>query len=122
MFRSYCGKLGITNRYSTRTYPQGNGQAEVVNKIIVNGLRKRLDDAKGKWMEELPHVLWTYRTTPCKSTGETPFSMTYGAEAIIPLETGFPMSRTSSFNPSDNDEQPKKNLDLIEEKRENAMV
>ena len=48
--------------------------------------------------------------------------MTYGAEAIIPLETGFPMSRTSSFNPRDNDEQLSKSLDLIEEKRENAMV
>ena len=81
-----------------------------------------LDDAKGKWVEELPHVLWTYRTTPCKSTGETPFSMTYGAEAVIPLETGFPTSRTSLFNPSDNDEQLTKSLDLIEEKRENVMV
>ena len=41
-------------------------------------------------MEELSHVLWTYRTTPCKFIRETPFSMTYGAEAVIPLETGFP--------------------------------
>ena len=48
--------------------------------------------------------------------------MTYGVEAVIPLETGFLTSRTNSFNPSDNDEQLKKNLDLIEEKRENAMV
>ena len=48
--------------------------------------------------------------------------MTYGTEAVIPLETGSPMLRTSSFNPSDNDEHLKKNLDLIEEKRENAMV
>ena len=73
-------------------------------------------------MEELPHVIWTYRTTPRRSTGETPFSMTYGAEAVIPLETGFLTSRTSSFNPNDNYEQLKKNLDLIEEKRENVMV
>ena len=122
MFRRYCGELGITNRYFTPAYPQGNGQAEAVNKVIVSGLKKRLDDAKGKWVEGLPHVLWTYRTTPCRSTGETPFSMTYGAEAIIRLETGFPMSRTSSFNPRDNDEQLIKSLDLIEEKRENAMV
>ena len=99
MFRRYCGELGITNRYSTPAYPQGNGQAEAVNKVIVSGLTKRLDDAKGKWVEELPYVLWTYRTTPRKSTRETPFSMTYGAEAVIPLETGFPTSRTSSFNP-----------------------
>ena len=118
-FRSYCGELGITNRYSTPAYPQGNGQAEAVNKVIVNGLKKRLDDAKGKWVEELPHVLWTYRITPCRSIGETPFSVTYDVEAVIPLETGFPTLRTSLF---DNNEHLKKNLDLIEEKRENAMV
>ena len=84
-FRSYCDKLEITNMYSTPAYPQGNEQAETVNKVIVNRLKKRLDDAKGKWVEELPYVLWTYRTTPRRSTGETPFSMTYGAEVVIPL-------------------------------------
>ena len=93
-----------------------------MNKVILSGLKKRLDDAKGKWVEELPLVLWTYRTTPCRSTGETPFSITYGAEVVIPLESGFPTIRTSSFNPKDNDEQLARNLDLIEEKRENAMV
>ena len=46
MFKRYCGELGITNRYSTPVYPQGNEQAEAVNKVIVNGLKKRLDDAK----------------------------------------------------------------------------
>ena len=48
MFRRYYGELGITNRYSTPAYPQGNEQAEAVNKVIVNGLKKRLDDAKSK--------------------------------------------------------------------------
>ena len=47
-FRRYCCDLGITNRYFTPAYPQGNGQAEAVNKVIVSGLKKRLDDAKGK--------------------------------------------------------------------------
>ena len=93
-----------------------------MNKVILSGWKKRLDDAKGKWVEELPHVLWTYRTTPHRSTGETPFSMTYRAEAVIPLESGFSTTRTSSFSPKDNDEQLARNLDLIEEKRENAMV
>ena len=104
MFRKYCSKLGITNRYSTPACPQGNGQAEAINKVIVSELKKRLDDVKSKWVEELPHVLWMYRTTPRRSTGETFFSMTYGAETVIPLETGFPMIRTNSFNPKDNDE------------------
>ena len=121
-FRKYYCELGITNRYSTLAYPQGNGQAEAVNKVIVGGLKKRLDDAKGRWVEELPYVLWTYRTTPCRSTGETPFSMTYKAETVIPLETGFPTLKTSSFCPSSNDELLEKSLDLIEERREKAMV
>ena len=122
MFRKYCGELGITNRYSTPAYPQRNGQAEAVNKVILSGLKKRLDDAKGKWVEELPHVLWTYRTTPRRSTGEIPFSMTYGAKAVILLESGFSTMRTSSFNPKDNDEHLARGLDLIDEKRKNAMV
>ena len=56
-FKRYYCDLRITNRYSTLTYPQGNGQAKAVNKVIVNGLKKRLDYAKGKWVEELSHVL-----------------------------------------------------------------
>ena len=48
--------------------------------------------------------------------------MTYGVEAVIPLETGFPTLRMSSFTPSNNDELLGKSLDLIEERRENAMV
>ena len=126
-FRRYGNELGITNKYSTPAYPQGNGQVEVVNKVIVNGLKKRLDDAKGRWVEELPHVLWTYvlwtyRTTPRRSTGETPFSMSYGAKVVIPIETGFPTLRTQAFNPNDNDRLLERSLDLIEERRENAMV
>ena len=88
----------------------------------MNGLKKRLTDVKERWVEELPHVLWTYRTTPRRSIGETPFSMTYWAEAVIPLETSFPTLKTSSFCPSNNNELLEKSLDLIEERRERAMV
>jgi len=88
----------------------------------VSGLKKRLDDAKERRVEELPHVLWTYRTTPRRSTRKTLFSMTYEAEAVIPLETGFPMLRTNAFTPDGNDKLLEKSLDLIEEQRENAMA
>ena len=119
--RYYC-ELSITNRNSTPTYPQGNGQAEVVNKVIVNGLKKRLDDAKGKWVDKLPHVLLTYRTTLRKLTGEIPISITYGTEDVIPLETGFPTLRTSLFTLDSNDNLLEKSLDLVKEQRENVMV
>ena len=73
-------------------------------------------------MEELPHVLWTYQTTPRRSTRETPFSMSYGDEAVIPIETGFSTLRNQLFNPNDNDKLLERSLDLIEERRESAMV
>ena len=121
-FKRYCCDLGITNRYSTPAYPQENGQVETVNKVIVNRLKKMLDDTKERWVEKLSHVLWMYRTTPRRSTEETPFSMTYGVEAIIPLETRFPTLRTSSFNLNSNNELLEKSLDFIEERRESAKV
>ena len=93
-FRRYWGELGIRNGYSTPAYPQRNRQAEATNKVIMAGLKKMLDDAKGKWVDKLPHVLWTYRTTLQRSTRETPFLMTYGLEAVISLESGFPTLRT----------------------------
>ncbi|XP_075655165.1 uncharacterized protein LOC142625380 [Castanea sativa] len=121
-FRRYCRDLGIKNGYSTPAYPQGNGQAEATNKVILAGLKKRLDDAKGRWVEELPHVLWTYCTTPRRSTSETPFSMTYGMEAVIPLESGFLTLKSEQYSVQGNHRIFLNNLETIEERREAASV
>ena len=122
VFWRYYRELGIRNGYSTPTYPQGNGQAEATNKVIVARLKKRLDDAKGKWVDELPHILWTYCTTPRRSTGETLFSMTYGSKSIISLESGFPTLRTDQFNVKENHNLLLDSLDLVEERQKVAMV
>ena len=66
-------------------------------------------------MEELSHVLWMYWTTWRRSTEETPFLVTYGAEIVIHLEIGFLILRTSFFTLSNNDGLLAKSLDLIEE-------
>ena len=63
-FREYYSEFGIRNNFSSPTYPQGNGQVESSNKTILNGIKKRLEKAKGRWVEELLSVLWTFRTTP----------------------------------------------------------
>ena len=121
-FRKFCSNLGIRNRYSSLTYPQGNGQAEAVNKVIVNGLKRRLEGAKGNWAEELPNVLWAYRTTPRRFTRETPFSLTYGAKAVIPAEVNLCNARVSEYNTSQNDYQLMKRLDLLEEYRDTVTI
>ena len=73
-------------------------------------------------MDELPHVLWTYRTTPRRSIGETTFSMTYGVEAVIPLESGFLTSRTDQFNVKENNSLLLDSLVVVEERREVVTV
>ena len=72
-FRIYCSDLRIKNRHSMPTNPQSDGQAKATNKTIINGLKKKLENAKERRVEELPNVIWAYRTTPKRSTGETPF-------------------------------------------------
>ncbi|RDX81592.1 Tf2-11, partial [Mucuna pruriens] len=107
--------------YFGRT-PQSNGQAEATNKIILQGLRKRLEEAKGRWEEELPHVLWSYHTTPHSTTNETPFFLTFGTEAMIPVEIGEPSPRIALFEPSKNEEELRGNLDLLQEAKEIAHI
>ena len=121
-FYEFCSDLGIRNIYSSPAYPQSNGQVEVVNKVIVNGLKRRLESAKGNWAEELPNFLWAYRTTPQRSTRETPFSLMYGAEAVIPAEVNLCSTQVSEFNMSQNDSMPIECLDLIEEYRDTATI
>ena len=70
----------------------------------------------------LPRVLWAYQTTSQIATQETPFSMTYGTEAIIPVEIGEPSFRTAQFDPPTNDQDLALNLDLVEIKREEALL
>ncbi|RVW89310.1 Gag-Pol polyprotein [Vitis vinifera] len=74
-FRNFCSELNIRNSYSTLRYPQSNGQAEATNKTLVTTLKKILEQAKGKWVEELPGALWAYRTTPGRPTGNTLFAL-----------------------------------------------
>ncbi|XP_028105177.1 uncharacterized protein LOC114304201 [Camellia sinensis] len=122
LFRGFCEELKIEFYNSTPAYPQSNGQAEASNKTIFDGLKKRLERAKGKWAEELPNVLWAYRTTPKRSTEETPFSLANGMEAVIPLEIGVPTIRSESFQPNLNNEAVALKLDLVEERRERALI
>lgn len=88
----------------------------------MNGLKRRLEGAKGRWVEELPSVLWAYRTTLRRSTGETPFSLTYGAEAIIPAKVNLCDAQISGFSSIENSELMMKQLNLLEERRESVTI
>ncbi|XP_062074931.1 uncharacterized protein LOC133778936 [Humulus lupulus] len=118
-----CDTYKIKLSFASVTYPQGNGQAEASNKVIFANIKKNLEYKKGAWAEELPKVLWAYRTTKRSSTGESPYAMVYGTEAIIPTEVGLPTLRTEiASNQTTNNVQLLHNLDLLEEVRTVAQL
>ncbi|KAI9120055.1 hypothetical protein K1719_009024 [Acacia pycnantha] len=82
--------LNITYHFTSLEHPQSNWQAEVANKVILDSIRKKIEDANSNWVEQLYNILCGYRTTIQSATQETPFRMTYGCETMIPVEIGQP--------------------------------
>ncbi|XP_077241472.1 uncharacterized protein LOC143881986 [Tasmannia lanceolata] len=94
----------------------------MTNRILLQGLKKRVENARGLWAEELPSLLWAYRTTRRTATGESPFSLAFGVDAVIPVEIGAPSPRREAYNERANTKHLRSSLDLIEETREKARV
>ncbi|GKB26400.1 reverse transcriptase domain-containing protein, partial [Tanacetum coccineum] len=99
-----------------------NELVERANRSLGEGIKARLEVRSKNWMEELPHVLWAHRTIIKSSNGDIPFSLTYGTEAVIPAEIGMPTIRTSEVDLVQNNEALEINLDLLEERREEAAI
>ena len=114
-FRDLCSQLGIKNHYSSLAHSQANGQVEVMNQSLLKIIKTRLEGAKGIWPDELPSVLWAYRTMVRTPIGETPFRLAYGSEAIIPIEVGITSYRVDNHNEGKNDEAMSLQLDLVDE-------
>ena len=92
----------------------------MTNRTLLRIIKTKLDEAKGAWPNELPNVLWAYRTTTRTPTGETPFRLTYGTEAVIPVEIGVASTRRTTFNKKENDDKLRVNLDYLDEVRDKA--
>ncbi|XP_009587202.2 uncharacterized protein [Nicotiana tomentosiformis] len=114
--------LKIKQIISSPYHPSANGHAESTNKIIIQNLKKKLEDAKGKWPDELLGVLWAYQTTMKSIMGEAPFSLAYSSEALISVKVGEPTLRSSRANEETSNEALLVKLDLLEEHRNLAYV
>ena len=119
-FKDFCSSLRIKNQFSSPGHPRVNKQTEVTNWTLLKINKAKLGDAKGAWPEELPNVLWAYRTTTRTPTGETPFRLTYGTKAIILVNVRITNIKQEMFHKESNDDQLKVNLDCQDEVRERA--
>lgn len=95
---------GIRQIKASVTFPQSNRQIENFNRTLLDGLRKRLEEASGTWVKQLVNVLWAYKITPRRATAETPFSFAFGFEAKVPIEVQVPHQRIILYNDKGNEE------------------
>ncbi|GJS53458.1 reverse transcriptase domain-containing protein [Tanacetum coccineum] len=86
------------------------------------GIKTRMYREGGSWVEELPNVLWAHKTMPRTRNEETPFSLTYGIEAVILTEIGMPTHRTTQRDKEENKVELRLNLNLLEERQEVAAI
>ncbi|XP_021722675.1 uncharacterized protein LOC110690154 [Chenopodium quinoa] len=108
--------------YAAVCHPQSNGQAEAANKQIVMAIKKKIEDAKGLWADLIPEILWANRTTVKEATGESPFHLVFGTEAVIPAEVGLLTFRIQHYCEEQNDLLLRQQLDFLPEVREKAAV
>nr|KYP75885.1 Transposon Ty3-I Gag-Pol polyprotein [Cajanus cajan] len=121
-FENFLQELGIKHFPTSVEHPQTNGQAKAANKVIHRELKKRLGSAKEQWVDELPSILWAYHCTPQSTTQETPYTLTYGAGAMIPVEVGETSHRRHTFDSEQNAQEMVVNLDLIDKLKEEARI
>ncbi|RDX98638.1 hypothetical protein CR513_18410, partial [Mucuna pruriens] len=94
----FCSPLKIQSSFTSVEHPQSNYQAE-------------LEEAKGRWVEVLLQVLWSYHTTPHSITNETSFCLTFDIKEMISIEIGEPSPQTTWFQHAQNEDELPVNLE-----------
>ena len=84
----FCHRYQIVLGHSTAYYPQGNGLAESSNTILVNIIKKLLEENKKSWHNKLVHALWVDRLTTKKSIEMSPYQLVYRVDAVFPTNLG----------------------------------
>jgi transposase InsO family protein len=125
-FKNYCESLGIKLKFASVAYPKTNGQVEKANGLICNGIKKRLlaplEKAKHAWVDELPSVLWSLRTTPNAATQETPFFLVHGAEAVLPVEITHEAPRIAAYDETNSTKALQDDVNALDEARDVALA
>jgi hypothetical protein len=125
-FKSYCESMGIKLKFTSVVHPKTNGQVKKANGLICNGIKKRLlaplEKAKHAWVDELPSVLWSLRTTPNTATQETPFFLVHGTEAMLPVKITHEAPRIAAYDETTSTKALQDDVDALDEARDLALA
>ncbi|GJV22633.1 reverse transcriptase domain-containing protein [Tanacetum coccineum] len=106
----------------TSAWPFSQWGIDIVGPLPMAPGGARLGKTYQGWVDELPQVLWVHRTTPKSSNRETPFSLVYGSEVVIPIELGMETRKIQDFDPKKNKKRHREDLDILKERREIASI
>jgi hypothetical protein len=124
--KGYCEGMGIKLKFASIAHPKTNRPVEKANSLICNGIKKRLlgplEKAKHAWVDELPSVLWSLRTTPNAATQETPFFLVHGAEAVLPVEITHEAPRIAAYDVTTSTEALQDDVDAVDEARDVSLA
>jgi transposase InsO family protein len=125
-FLEFCDKFHIRVDWAAVAHPQTNVHMERASGMILQGLKPRIFDRLNKsgrkWLQELPAVVWSLRTTPSRATGFTPFFLVYGAEAILPTDLEYGSPRVQGYDEGANQRARVDSLDQLDEARTMVLM
>jgi transposase InsO family protein len=125
-FKNYCESMGIKLKFASIAHPKTNGQVKKVNGLICNGIKKRLlaplEKSKHAWVDELPFVLWSLRTTPNAATQETPFFLVHSAKAVLPVEITHEAPKIVAYDEMTSTEALQDDINALDEARYVALA
>jgi hypothetical protein len=125
-FKDYCEGLEIKLKFASVVHPKINGQVKKANGLICNGIKKRLlaplEKAKHAWVDELPSMLWSLRTTPNAATQETPFFLVHGVEAVLPVEITHEAPRIAAYDEATSTEALQDDVGALDEVRDVVLA
>jgi hypothetical protein len=126
-FFDFCEQRSIKIKYASVAHPRSNGQVERANGMILEALMKKVFDKSenliGKWIRELPYVVWSLRTQPSRALhGNTPFFMVYGSEAVQPADLIFRAPRLTFESIAEAEATRLEDIDVLEEERLNIVI
>jgi hypothetical protein len=125
-FLNFCDDNHICVDWSDVAHPKTNGQVERANDMILQGLKprifKRIDKFRARWVTELPFVLWSLRTTPCRPTEFTPFFMVHGSEAVLSTDIDYGSLRVRAYTEEGNQVALEDAIDQLDEARDVVLL
>ena len=111
--------------FASVAHPRSNGQAERANAKVLRGLKRRnfnkLRKCGRRWIDELPTILWSIRTTPNRGTGQTPFALVYGAEVDLPTQLIYGSPQVLAYDELEQERLRQDDATLLEEDRLRAL-